>query len=354
MGLLKQNLGNSMSSLLSKFSPYSVSLIAEVACAHQGDPELLNQLTKNALDAGFTCIKFQIMNAYGHMSAKHRLFPLVHSLEIEPSIWIALFKWIREEYPHVHILCDVYDYPSLELVSNLSPDGVKIHSADLGNPEILGNIHQLNLPVLLGIGGSSINEVTKALDTVFSNSNQQVALMFGYQGFPTRLDDTGLSVIPELKKIFNLPIGFLDHTDASLPISIYTPLLAFSYGASLVEKHITLSRSKYVVDSDSSLEPSEFSQLLNEYQNYRSMSRPISYDQLMDSEEQKSYKELMKKRCILKANMPRSSVITEDALTYRRAETGVYASEYQDLLGRSLNSDMAAGNPIELSDTSNL
>ena len=73
----------------------------------------------------------------------------------------------------------------------------------------------------------------------------------------------------------------------------------------------------------------------------------------MDSEEQKSYKELMK-TMYFEVNMPRSSVITEDALTYRRAETGVYASEYQDLLGRSLNSDMAAGNPIELSDTSNL
>ena len=57
-------------------------LVAEVACAHQGDFQNLLKLSCKVLDAGFQAIKFQLMNAESHMSSQYELFPLVQSLEI--------------------------------------------------------------------------------------------------------------------------------------------------------------------------------------------------------------------------------------------------------------------------------
>ncbi len=181
--------------MLNLFDIKQPYLIAEVACAHQGDPNLLYELSEFALTSGFPAIKFQIMNARSHMSSKHKLFSLVESLEISPKIWISLFKHLRIKFPEAMLICDIYDLVSFDLVKSLKPDAIKIHAADLGNTDLIKKSITLSLPIYLGLGGSSYSEFSNTVSLIKANHKSHLCIMFGYQGFPTPLSNFGLKLI---------------------------------------------------------------------------------------------------------------------------------------------------------------
>lgn len=323
-------------------------LVAEVACAHQGDYHLLHRLSCAALDAGFNAIKFQLMNAQSHMSTYHDLYKLVESLEISPNDWRMLFTSLRKEYPQALLIADIYDAASLGLAKELCPDIVKIHAADLGNFELVQDISKMDLPLLLGTGGSSLDEIESAIEVINRNTCAPLCLMFGFQAFPTHLSDFGLGLIDMLKNRFDLPIGFLDHIDASHRLSTFIPILAFAHGASLVEKHITLSRDLYPVDSESSLEPHQFPILLNNMLDYSAMLSAVDFRELTAAPSQEAYRNLMKKRCVLTKSAMSGTVITPDLICFKRANEGFFAENVSDLVGKKLNSDCCYDQPITL------
>lgn len=337
-----------LTSIIAMFDPTQKLLIAELACAHQGDSDLLHRLSCKALDAGFKAIKFQLMNAQSHMSSHHPLFGLVQSLEIPPEDWFTLFHNLRYNYPHALLIADIYDPASLILAKDLKPDLVKIHAADLGNQELVKDISQLNLPLLLGTGGSSYDEIESAIDIIVSYTSAPICLMFGFQSFPTQLSDFGLCLITTLKERFNLPIGFLDHIDASHRLAPMIPILAFAHGASVVEKHITLSRDLYPVDAESSLEPHEFSILLDNMHDYTAMLSASDFRALADSPSQQQYRNLMKKRCVLTKSVSSGTIITRDLICFKRASEGVFADNITNLIGKKLKSDCSCDQPITL------
>ena len=57
----------------------------------------------------------------------------------------------------------------------------------------------------------------------------------------------------ELKKIFQLPVGFSDHTKSYEPA-----IMAYATGARIFEKHITLSNKMSGPDHKASLNPQDF------------------------------------------------------------------------------------------------
>lgn len=52
-----------------------------------------------------------------------------------------------------------------------------------------------------------------------------------------------------------------DHTDGNDASSIYVPIIGISLWSRIIEKHITLDRSKKGTDYYSSLEPEEFKKM---------------------------------------------------------------------------------------------
>ena len=70
------------------------------------------------------------------------------------------------------------------------------------------------------------------------------------------MDDVNLNILKEYKKRFNVKIGYSDHTKG-----LESSLATVSLGASVIEKHFTLSKKLKGPDHSSSLNPSEFKKL---------------------------------------------------------------------------------------------
>ena len=69
-------------------------------------------------------------------------------------------------------------------------------------------------------------------------------------------------MIPKLRKIFQLPIGYSDHT-----LGIEVSLAAVSVGAKIIEKHFTLDKKLKGPDHKASLNIDELNSLVKSIRN---------------------------------------------------------------------------------------
>ena len=75
--------------------------------------------------------------------------------------------------------------------------------------------------------------------------------------YPTPISAANLVKINLLKKEFSVHVGLSDHTKGAM-----ASIAATALGATLIEKHFTLSRAHGGVDSSFSLEPDEMRELV--------------------------------------------------------------------------------------------
>lgn len=241
-------------STIGSFSP--PLLIAETACAHDGCVEEAKKLIHGASSADADLIQLQIFRADEQVSSSHPNYKLLQSLELTDCEWSDAFG-----YAHTtgrDIMAFVYDLPSVRLALSLNPCALKLNSSDLLNAAMLKACAKSKLPLFLGTGASKIEEIIEALSFLQDNGCNKVILMHGVQDFPTCLSDSRISRIRLLKDIFDLPVGYGDHTDSSLQIAPFADFLALGQGVSCLEKHITIDRDLKKTDYQAALNPDQW------------------------------------------------------------------------------------------------
>ena len=106
---------------------------------------------------------------------------------------------------------------------------------------------------------ASLGELEQAVQTAKEGGCEKLVLLKCTSTYPASARDTNICTIEHLRKLFNCEVGLSDHT-----FGIGVAVASIAFGACVVEKHFTLSRSEGGVDSAFSMEPDEFSQLVKE------------------------------------------------------------------------------------------
>lgn len=114
-------------------------------------------------------------------------------------------------------------------------DGIKLPTTILQSTEIMKTIGMTEKPVLIGIGGWYEEEIDQMMSLVKQHMANQLILMHGFQGYPTKLEDINLKRIQHLQKRYQVQIGFADHIDADHPLAADLPVYAFSQGQLLLK-----------------------------------------------------------------------------------------------------------------------
>lgn len=237
-------------------------LVAETACAHDGDVEEAKKLVQGASFADADLIQLQIFRADEQVSPEHPNYKLLQSLELTDSEWCDIFDYAT--HTGKDVMAFVYDVPSIRLALSFNPCALKLNSSDLLNGSMLKACAESNLPLFLGTGASKIEEIIDALSFLQDNGCNKVILMHGVQDFPTNLSDSRLSRIRLLREIFGLPVGYGDHTDSSLEIAPYVDFLALGQGVSCLEKHITINRDLKKTDYQAALNAEQWKSYAND------------------------------------------------------------------------------------------
>jgi len=231
----------------------SIEIIAEVAQGFEGKESLVEDFLKVAHSSGADAIKFQIFHADELALPDYKYYQLFKNLELPIGVWE---KALKEAHSRgLEFYSDVFGIKSFKEFQEIGIDGFKIHTTDINNINLLKEVSSSRKKVFLSTGGCSQDEVEQALKIL---DRCEVILMYGFQAEPTDINDNNLSRITTIKNIFNKSVGFQDHTAGDSELAIYLPFIALGVGATVFEKHLTLSRDLKLEDYVSALEPDEF------------------------------------------------------------------------------------------------
>jgi len=306
-----------------------VSIICEIASAHSGDLDTLKKLLSAANDANSDWVKIQVFQFDSLVAGENSKFGELKQIELTPLEWIEAINFSKNFKPK--LIAEVFDFPSFQLLKNEpTVKAFKIPTADLGDKAFVDAICQVGKPIFIGVGGASLEEIDAIVDQV-SIYDVDITLLHGIQNFPTRLEDSLLEKIQMLQRRYDCSVGFADHIDAEdLEMAKILPAMAVAAGATVIEKHINMNRSKKGFDHYSSLNPDEFNYFVKLI---KKISAAIGVTKLTDlTDAEQSYRDKMKKFAVLINDVKKGDTATDANIHYRRTSSpGITRMEFNEL-----------------------
>ena len=232
-------------------------IIAEIGSVHDGKLNLAFKLIKKAASSGADIIKFQ-MHISEYETLKNAPSPKYFNKEDRYSYFkrtsFDLLDWkkIKKycEQNNTEFLCSPFSIEAVDLLEKLNVKYYKVPSGELTNLPLLEKLNKTGKKIILSTGMSNWKEIDNAVK-IFNK--KKIILLQCSSIYPCPLNRVGINVIKDFSKRYKCQVGFSDHTLGSS-----ASFAAASVGASVIEKHFTLSRDMYGSDAKNSMEPEEF------------------------------------------------------------------------------------------------
>ena len=255
------------------------------------------------------------------------------------------WEWQTEIFSHAKALgipcfSAVFDETSVEFLEDLGVGLYKTASQECVHIPLIQEIARTGKPLILSTGMATISEIEKAVNAFVKISSAPFVLLKCTSTYPADPLDSNILTIPVLRSVFACEVGLSDHT-----MGIGAALAAVSHGASLVEKHLTLSRSDGGIDSAFSLEPDEFKNLVREADvAWRALGKihfgPTSAE----------IASLSGRRSIYVSNsVKKGNIFTKDNVKIVRPNGGIAPEYWEVILGRAATCDIEPGVALQWS-----
>jgi len=245
-------------------------IIAELGINHNGDLYIAKQLIKGAKDAGADAVKFQkrtIEKVYTKEELdKPRESPWgttnreqKEGLEFSGYTYIDIVSFCKSI--GIDWFASPWDLQSVDFLEIFKPKFYKIPSALLVHQELLNKVARLQKYTFISTGMSTLEEIQNAIN-IFYENGCPFEIMHCNSVYPAQDKDLNLSCIDTLRNTFKCKVGYSGHS-----AGIMDGVLAVCFGATSVEKHITMARTMYGSDQPASVEIHGFKKMI-EYIRY--------------------------------------------------------------------------------------
>lgn len=323
-------------------------LIAEMACAHDGDLDKAKRLVDAAVDSGADAVQFEILDPDDNVVPDVDMYQLLKTLYFKPEEWRALTEHARQS--DIAIFNFAYDLKSLELGFELGLDAVKLNSSDLLHTDMLARCAEQGIPLSMGTGGSTLKEIKTALDFYSSHSGTSVFLMQGVQSFPTLNEYARIRRMGILNQTFDCLVGYADHTAGHTDLAKIVDLVALGAGATVLEKHMTWDRSEKGIDHESALEPKELKKYVSLIREAQVVLGDGDVTALIEPDQK--YRLFQKKTIVAAHDIELSESITRDKVRFLRnmRVPGVPPTEFGSIDGKKTTRRISKFEQIQFED----
>jgi len=236
-------------------------VIAEIGSNHDQQLDTALEMISRAADAGANAVKFQSL----------RFDELYHPATESESFrnWFMQIELDEAWYPPLAAQArrcgvDFLSAPTYEraigLLQSVGAPALKLASPQVqGNISLLRNAASTGLPLILSMGYSDYGDVLRAVDACLDVGNANLILLHCVSKYPTSPHEANLSFIRTLQAMTGMPVGYSDHTMGS-----HLAVAAVALGACIVEKHVTIDRSRPGPDHHFSLTFEEFGEMVSQ------------------------------------------------------------------------------------------
>jgi N,N'-diacetyllegionaminate synthase len=317
-------------------------IIAEIAQAHEGSLGIAHSYIDALADAGVDAIKFQahIAEAESSPAESFRVnfsyedatrFDYWKRMEFTEAQWLALKQHCDEK--NVEFICSPFSVAAVEMLERIGVARYKIGSGEMNNYLMLQKIAETGKPIILSSGMSDWNELETTISFLKPFGNK-ISLLQCTTAYPTQPAQWGLGMISEMKKRFDLPIGFSDHSS-----TIYAGLAAVSLGAEILEVHAVFHKQMFGPDAKASLTIEEIKELVK---GSRMIETSLHAGDLKNnSSEFSELKTLFGKSLAINKDLPAGHTIAfADLESKKPANCGIPASDFSSVIGKKLNKEM--------------
>jgi N,N'-diacetyllegionaminate synthase len=330
-----------------KIGPY---LIAETAYAHEGDYDYLWRQCDAVGPPAVDAIKFHLLlDLDSYMKADHPIYEATKAWLFDRGQWNVLFNRAKQRGLDLIVLAD--DESSLQWLRSQLPlvDAVEIHSTGLNDLHLLNLAGELGKPVFLGVGGSTLDEISLALATL---KQAPVVLMYGYQSYPTDYRKLNLALMPKLGRVFEAALGYADHTAYDDVENELITIMGYVLGAPIIEKHFVLEKGVARTDYEAAVAPTDLEGLKNKLE---MVAVCLGQGKVVFSPETQRYRQpgLMKKVPVARHELAKGQQLQLADLIFKRIgdQTTVRPTDIDIMLGMEL---LYALEPDEVVDFSKL
>ncbi len=215
-------------------------IIGETAYNHEGDIKYLYKMIDDITELKLNAIKFHmLLNPESYMQKKHPLIKEIKKWMFSKNQWSEIVDYSNKKGLEIIVLCD--DVESIEYIleNNISVTAIELHATGLNDYFLLNTVSGFNKQIILGIGGSTIDEIAYTIDFLENKGKNDILLMYGFQSYPTKYTDINLSKMLKIRDLFKLPIGYADHTAFDDPNNEVISCMAATMGFNILE-NITL------------------------------------------------------------------------------------------------------------------
>ena len=316
-----------------------VTVIAEAGVNHDGDLTRAFALIEAAKEAGADYVKFQTFKAESLVTKSAEQADYQRKNIGKNETQLEMLKRLELSYEdHLEIKkhCEkigigffstAFDLESVKFLNNLGMNLWKIPSGEITNLPYLELIASYKKEVIISTGMATLEEV-EAVIAVFENAGHKrdtITVLHCNTDYPTPMCDVNLRAIDTIRNHCRTNVGYSDHT-----LGIEVPIAAVALGATIIEKHFTLSRDFPGPDHKASLEPKELKEMVRSIRNIEhALGRPEKYP----TESERKNISVARKSIVTTRPIQAGEVFSIDNLTTKRPATGISPMRWHEILG---------------------
>jgi len=327
-------------------------IVAEISANHAGNLNNAKKLISAAKKIGADAVKIQCYEADDiTLKSNKKDFRIKkNSPWFRYKNYWSLYnsastpiKWASTLIKHankigIEIFASIFNEEKIELMEKLGISAYKIASPELNHIPLIKKISETNKPIIISTGLAEKGDIENFLKNIKKKFLKNVIILKCTSIYPAPLNELNLKELINYKKKYKCIVGLSDHSLSNIP-----SIIAVSYGAKIIEKHLALN-SKNTPDSFFSLKPKEFKKLISDVRDAEKAIQKKPISNLLK-------KNMMNKRSIyVSKDINKSEKISKQNIKVIRPNYGLHPKYYYQILGKKVNKKILFGERLNIND----
>ena len=337
-------------SIVSENAPAFV--IGELSCNHQNDFDIAIRTIDAMIASGVDCVKLQTSRPDkitidcdkedfrvqgGTLWDGMTLFQLYQKT-------YTPWEWQKKIRDYVKakgkaFISSPFDLDAVEFLEEIGTDAFKIASFEITDIPLIEKAASYGKPIIISTGIAHKEDIDLAVETCRQIGNEDVILLKCTSEYPTPWEDVNLGLLSRMAEDYDCLVGISDHTLGDLVASSSIVL-----GAKVIEKHFILDRKLGGPDAAFSMEPEEFSALVDHVHTVEKILGDAQYHLSPGNEGSRRF---MRSLYVVE-DVKKGDIITDKNVASIRPGYGLHPKYLKQIMGKKLNRDVEKGTRFSL------
>jgi pseudaminic acid synthase len=238
----------------------------------------------------------------------------------------------------MHCFSTPFDDTAVDFLEELDVPAYKIASFEVTDTPLISKVASTGKPLIISTGMASVGEIDEAVVAARQGGSQQIMLLKCTSTYPATPSNSNLATIPTMRATFGCDVGLSDHT-----MGCGVAVAAVAFGATLIEKHFTLSRAEGGVDSAFSMEPAEFALMRKETERAWQGIGRVVFGGTPAEEKSRAFRRSL----YISRDVSAGEELTSRNVRIVRPGFGLPPKFLGTVLGRTVKQSLAAGTPVQ-------